>query len=262
MRTCARSPSRPTAVAAVVVVGLERVGPSCVVLGTSVAGMGSAAWVPPPSHQLLFLSRFPHPGLGNPYPKTIHCPFFPRISPTPAWQQVEQQLDSSRSGESACGPVQYVEKTPNPGLKSKWEAVGALRGCVGVMGAMSWCGLSRAPAQGCGGRRRRIPVLDVAVGSVLGGAGPRHCGGGCPTMPHRRSLSRQGAWLITFLDIMPPPATKVGSERSPPAMSCNGVLPLPVGPSWSAVGMGTMGTSLMAAGVSAVNAAWGGSCSR
>ncbi|NXX07363.1 MCRI2 protein, partial [Larus smithsonianus] len=35
-----------------------------------------------------------------------------------AWQQVEQQLDSSRSGESVCGPVQYVEKTPNPGLKN------------------------------------------------------------------------------------------------------------------------------------------------
>uniref|UniRef100_H0YYX0 MAPK regulated corepressor interacting protein 2 n=1 Tax=Taeniopygia guttata TaxID=59729 RepID=H0YYX0_TAEGU len=35
-----------------------------------------------------------------------------------AWQQVEQQLDGSRSGESTCGPVQYVEKTPNPGLKN------------------------------------------------------------------------------------------------------------------------------------------------
>ncbi|XP_069726380.1 MAPK regulated corepressor interacting protein 2 [Phaenicophaeus curvirostris] len=35
-----------------------------------------------------------------------------------AWQQVEQQLDGSRSGESACGPVQYVEKNPNPGLKN------------------------------------------------------------------------------------------------------------------------------------------------
>ncbi|XP_010563561.1 PREDICTED: protein FAM195A [Haliaeetus leucocephalus] len=35
-----------------------------------------------------------------------------------AWQQVEQQLDGSRSGESACGPVQYIEKTPNPGLKN------------------------------------------------------------------------------------------------------------------------------------------------
>ncbi|XP_064887079.1 MAPK regulated corepressor interacting protein 2 isoform X1 [Columba livia] len=35
-----------------------------------------------------------------------------------AWQQVEQQLDGSRSGDSACGPVQYVEKTPNPGLKN------------------------------------------------------------------------------------------------------------------------------------------------
>ncbi|NXO01227.1 MCRI2 protein, partial [Rhinopomastus cyanomelas] len=35
-----------------------------------------------------------------------------------AWQQVEQQLDGSRSGESTCGPVQYVEKNPNPGLKN------------------------------------------------------------------------------------------------------------------------------------------------
>ncbi|NXI44557.1 MCRI2 protein, partial [Galbula dea] len=35
-----------------------------------------------------------------------------------AWQQVEQQLDGSRSGESACGPVQYIEKNPNPGLKN------------------------------------------------------------------------------------------------------------------------------------------------
>lgn len=86
------------------------------------------------------------PGLGNPHPKIIHC-LFP-----PAWQQVEQQLDGSRSGDSACGPVQYVEKTPNPGLKSKWETVVALRG------AMSWCGLSWAPEQGCSGRRI-IPVL-------------------------------------------------------------------------------------------------------
>ncbi|NWH44928.1 MCRI2 protein, partial [Fregata magnificens] len=30
----------------------------------------------------------------------------------------EQQLDGSRSGESACGLVQYIEKTPNPGLKN------------------------------------------------------------------------------------------------------------------------------------------------
>ncbi|XP_010003354.1 PREDICTED: protein FAM195A, partial [Chaetura pelagica] len=35
-----------------------------------------------------------------------------------AWQQVEQQLDGSRSEESARGPVQYVEKSPNPGLKN------------------------------------------------------------------------------------------------------------------------------------------------
>ncbi|NXA54472.1 MCRI2 protein, partial [Nothocercus julius] len=35
-----------------------------------------------------------------------------------AWQQVEQQLDGSQRGENVCGPVQYVEKTPNPGLKN------------------------------------------------------------------------------------------------------------------------------------------------
>uniref|UniRef100_A0A8C8R8T9 MAPK regulated corepressor interacting protein 2 n=1 Tax=Pelusios castaneus TaxID=367368 RepID=A0A8C8R8T9_9SAUR len=33
-----------------------------------------------------------------------------------AWQQVERQLDDSRIGEGGCGPVQYVEKTPNPAL--------------------------------------------------------------------------------------------------------------------------------------------------
>uniref|UniRef100_A0A8B9R7D8 MAPK regulated corepressor interacting protein 2 n=1 Tax=Anas platyrhynchos TaxID=8839 RepID=A0A8B9R7D8_ANAPL len=35
-----------------------------------------------------------------------------------AWQEVEQQLDDSQRGESARGPVQYVEKTPDPSLKS------------------------------------------------------------------------------------------------------------------------------------------------
>ncbi|NXA37515.1 MCRI2 protein, partial [Eudromia elegans] len=35
-----------------------------------------------------------------------------------AWQQVEQQLDGSQRGENVRGPVQYVEKTPNPGLKN------------------------------------------------------------------------------------------------------------------------------------------------
>ncbi|NXS04533.1 MCRI2 protein, partial [Oxylabes madagascariensis] len=48
-----------------------------------------------------------------------------------AWQQVEQQLDGIRSGESACGPVQYVEKTPNPGLKSKCAVVVGLWGTSG-----------------------------------------------------------------------------------------------------------------------------------
>ncbi|XP_065588693.1 MAPK regulated corepressor interacting protein 2 [Cyrtonyx montezumae] len=35
-----------------------------------------------------------------------------------AWQEVEQQLDGGQRGESTCGPVQYVEKTPNPRLKN------------------------------------------------------------------------------------------------------------------------------------------------
>uniref|UniRef100_A0A8C3LR97 MAPK regulated corepressor interacting protein 2 n=1 Tax=Chrysolophus pictus TaxID=9089 RepID=A0A8C3LR97_CHRPC len=34
-----------------------------------------------------------------------------------AWQEVEQQLDGGQRGESARGPVQYVEKTPNPKLE-------------------------------------------------------------------------------------------------------------------------------------------------
>ncbi|XP_051637829.1 MAPK regulated corepressor interacting protein 2 isoform X1 [Manacus candei] len=51
-------------------------------------------------------------------PQAGKPPSQPPPSCSPAWQQVEQQLDSSRSGDSACGPVQYVEKTPNPGLKN------------------------------------------------------------------------------------------------------------------------------------------------
>ncbi|KAJ6657613.1 hypothetical protein lerEdw1_002329 [Lerista edwardsae] len=35
-----------------------------------------------------------------------------------AWQQVERQLDNSRPGETGSGPVQYMEKTPNPELKN------------------------------------------------------------------------------------------------------------------------------------------------
>ncbi|XP_060642194.1 MAPK regulated corepressor interacting protein 2 [Anolis sagrei] len=34
-----------------------------------------------------------------------------------AWQQVEQQLDDSRQGNSGPGPVQYAEKAPSPELK-------------------------------------------------------------------------------------------------------------------------------------------------
>uniref|UniRef100_A0A8D2M3U6 MAPK regulated corepressor interacting protein 2 n=1 Tax=Zonotrichia albicollis TaxID=44394 RepID=A0A8D2M3U6_ZONAL len=64
----------------------------------------------PPLLRLPLLSRGPLPWEPVPNP--------PGLVPSPAWQQVEQQLDSSRSGDSACGPVQYVEKTPNPGLKN------------------------------------------------------------------------------------------------------------------------------------------------
>ncbi|XP_066465541.1 MAPK regulated corepressor interacting protein 2 [Tiliqua scincoides] len=35
-----------------------------------------------------------------------------------AWQQVERQLNNSRPGEQGSGPVQYMEKTPNPDLKN------------------------------------------------------------------------------------------------------------------------------------------------
>lgn len=98
------------------------------------------------------------PTLGTPVPNPPSA-----CSPSPAWQQVEQQLDGSRSGESACGPVQYVEKTPNPGLKSKWEVVLALwgasgSGCNGLLWAQP------APEQGCGGRRR---ILNVPEGLGL-----------------------------------------------------------------------------------------------
>lgn len=76
------------------------------------------------------------PTLGTPIPNPASA-----CSLSPAWQQVEQQLDGSRSGESACGPVQYVEKTPNPGLKSKWAVFVAL-GVHQAWGAVSGCGLS------------------------------------------------------------------------------------------------------------------------
>uniref|UniRef100_A0A6I8PSL6 MAPK regulated corepressor interacting protein 2 n=1 Tax=Ornithorhynchus anatinus TaxID=9258 RepID=A0A6I8PSL6_ORNAN len=36
-----------------------------------------------------------------------------------AWQQVQQQLDGHQQGQS--GPVQYEEKTPDPGLKSEYS---------------------------------------------------------------------------------------------------------------------------------------------
>lgn len=35
-----------------------------------------------------------------------------------AWQQVERQLDNSQPGEQGSGPVQYMEKTPNPDLNN------------------------------------------------------------------------------------------------------------------------------------------------
>ncbi|NXX83504.1 MCRI2 protein, partial [Urocolius indicus] len=53
-----------------------------------------------------------------------------------AWQQVEQQLDGSRSEDSTCGPVQYVEKTPSPVLNNfvpidleEWWAQQFLKNC-------------------------------------------------------------------------------------------------------------------------------------
>lgn len=81
----------------------------------------------------------------------IHSP------PSTAWQEVEQQLDGGQRGESARGPVQYVEKTPNPRLKSEWGV------CVGGGGIRSW----GSPWQGC---------LQLGVGCCIGG-GPTGCAG-------------------------------------------------------------------------------------
>lgn len=90
-------------------------------LESSVARIGFPSLASCLPLHLLLQSRSPCCGLGN------TCPKAPLPVCTPAaWQQVEQQLDGSQSGESTCGPVQYVEKTPNPGLKSKWGAVVAL----------------------------------------------------------------------------------------------------------------------------------------
>ncbi|XP_069665685.1 MAPK regulated corepressor interacting protein 2 isoform X1 [Haliaeetus albicilla] len=72
-----------------------------------------------------------------------------------AWQQVEQQLDGSRSGESACGPVQYIEKTPNPGLKTT------------EVGSTSWAG--EEPPGSC---RGDLPLLGPS------GTKPEHSGHG------------------------------------------------------------------------------------
>lgn len=56
-------------------------------------------------------------GSGGPRGALAAGPGLTRCPLSPAWQEVEQQLDDSQRGESARGPVQYVEKTPDPSLK-------------------------------------------------------------------------------------------------------------------------------------------------
>lgn len=78
---------------------------------------------------------------------------FTHSPPSTAWQEVEQQLDGGQRGESARGPVQYVEKTPNPRLKREWGArVGREGGGAGSGGA----------------RGRDVP--SWGWGAVLGGS--------------------------------------------------------------------------------------------
>lgn len=78
---------------------------------------------------------------------------FTHSPPSTAWQEVEQQLDGGQRGESARGPVQYVEKTPNPRLKREWGArVGREGGGAGSGGA----------------RGRNVP--SWGRGAVLGGS--------------------------------------------------------------------------------------------
>lgn len=108
---------------------MESLPSTCIVLGTWVMEVESPAW----GLALLCSASCscpaaPHTGIPNP-PNACF--------PSPAWQQVEQQLDGSQSGESACGPVQYVEKTPNPGLKGNWAVV------VRHFGVhQAWCAVS------------------------------------------------------------------------------------------------------------------------
>lgn len=84
----------------------------------------------------------------------IHSP------PSTAWQEVEQQLDGGQRGESARGPVQYVEKTPNPRLKSEWGAWGGGAGAGGARGravsSWGWDAVLGGGPTGCAGEPRQV----------------------------------------------------------------------------------------------------------
>lgn len=60
-----------------------------------------------------------------------------------AWQRVEQLLGGGPAGESGPGPVQYVEKTPNPRLQS--EPSPALRESRPLPLALTWDLLGSSP---------------------------------------------------------------------------------------------------------------------
>ena len=94
------------------------------------------------------------------------------------------------------------------------------------------------------------------LGGVLGGSWLPALWWGCPTVPSWRSPSKQDTWLMTLLETMTSPATKVGSALR---------RVLPWGPASPGAKQDQAGVqrgrgqhaSLMAAGVRAVNAAWG-----
>lgn len=176
--------------------------------GTSVAGMESPAW----GLALLCSTSCScptAPHTGSPHPKPMQ-----RLFPSPAWQQVEQQLDGSRSGESTCGPVQYVEKTPNPGLKSKWAVVVALRGASGS-GCSEWLWAHPASEQGwkdkedsSAGCARGAGWVspagaEVTLGVLGGDSWPQALWWGCCTASLGCSTP-----LLTPLAFRPSPATK------------------------------------------------------
>lgn len=100
-------------------------------------------------------------------------------------------------------------------------------------------------------------------GPWRGGSWPLALWWGCPAVPRWRSPSKQDAWLMTLLEIMPSAATEVGSTScarrgAPPVLPWGPASPGAKRDQAGAQRGWGQGASLMAAGVRALNAAWGG----